>query len=66
MEGYKKVVGTLKTYGIKVQKKRSEDAYHAVATQIGFPSRRRIPRCVYFVRAPLALWHVDGYHALIR
>ena len=51
-------------YGIRVQRSRVRAAMDATVGQLVQP--RRIRRRVYYVRAPLAVIHLDGNHKLVR
>lgn len=65
--GTKTVEGELRAQGIRVQRHRVRTSIKRVD-----PVGRRIrgitsiKRRVYNVRSPLALWHMDGNHKLIR
>ncbi|XP_074519124.1 uncharacterized protein LOC141784985 [Halichoeres trimaculatus] len=67
--GYKMMYGHLNAQGIRIQRQRVQDSMHRVdprgvlmrTLQLN-PRRRR----VYNVPAPNSLWHIDGYHKLIR
>ena len=52
--GYRRMTGALASRGIKVQQVRIREAINTV-------NRRK-----YQVYGPLALWHIDGNHKLIR
>ncbi len=65
--GEKTVQGQLRSRGIKVQRQRVRDSLHRVdPVGIELRSIRILHRRVYRVRSPNSLWHLDGYHKLIR
>ena len=65
--GYRMMTGHLKRRGIRVQQYRIRDSLHRVApTSIATRWHASIVRRVYNVRSPLALWHIDSNHKLIR
>lgn len=68
LTGTKTIQGELISQGIRVQRRRLRDSLKRVD-----PVGRRLramnsclQRRVYNVRSPLALWHMDGNHKLIR
>ena len=65
--GEKTVDGYLRAEKIVVQRQHIRDALHSVDPM---GSQRRLRRALnrreYHVEHPNALWHVDGYHKLIR
>ena len=65
--GEKSIDGLLRAQGIIVQRHRIRDTLHAVDPD-GVHNRLRgiLHRRQYSVPSPNALWHVDGYHKLIR
>jgi AraC-like DNA-binding protein len=65
--GEKTVSSRLVSYGIRVQRQKVRDSIHRVDPD-GVLNRvkRVLHRRVYKVRSPNSLWHVDGYHKLIR
>jgi len=65
--GEKSVDGLLRSQGVIVQRHRIRHALHAVDPE-GVQLRLRgvLHRRRYNVQSPNALWHVDGYHKLIR
>ena len=67
--GTKTVEGELVAHGISVQRTRLRDSLKRV-DPVGRRLRNAIMnavhRRVYNVRSPLALWHMDGNHKLIR
>lgn len=65
--GLKTIEGYLRSQGIRVQRARLRSAVKRV-DPVGRRLRaiRPIRRRVYNVRSPLALWHMDGNHKLIR
>lgn len=65
--GEKSVLGYLRSQGIKVQRQRARDSIRRVdPIGIQLRSRRVLHRRVYQVASPNSLWHLDGYHKLIR
>ncbi len=65
--GEKSVSGSLRSEGIKVQRHRVRDSIRRVdPIGVQLRSRRVLHRRVYQVASPNSLWHVDGYHKLIR
>ena len=65
--GEKIISGRLKSSGICVQRQRVRDSLQRIDPS-GVRSRCRnvLQRRQYFVPSPNALWHIDGYHKLIR
>ncbi|CAB4024333.1 PREDICTED: uncharacterized protein LOC107336548, partial [Paramuricea clavata] len=66
--GTKIIKGELISHGIRVQRRRLRDSLKRV-DPVGRRLRAMdscIQRRVYNVRSPLALWHMDGNHKLIR
>ena len=65
--GEKSVTGRLRSAGIVVQRERVRESLRRV-DPIGVVTRFRatLHRRVYSVHSPNALWHIDGYHKLIR
>lgn len=66
--GYRMMDGLLKGKGIHVQQIRVRDSL-ARCDPEGVAARWLClshPRCSYSVSGPLALWHIDGNHKLIR
>ena len=66
--GEKTVDGLLRAQGVVVvQRQCVREALHTVDPQ---GSQRRMRRALnhreYHVECPNALWHIDGYHKLIR
>ena len=65
--GEKTVTGQLRSQGYKIQRQRIRDSIRRVdpiTTQLR--SRRCLHRRVYHVESPNSLWHLDGYHKLIK
>ena len=63
--GEKTISGRLKSHGVRVQR-RVRDSLHRIDPS-GVRARRNVlHRRQYSVPSPNALWHVDGYHKLIR
>ena len=68
LAGTKIIEGELISHGIRVQRRRLRDSLKRV-DPVGRRLRAMdscIQRRVYNVRSPLALWHMDGNHKLIR
>lgn len=65
--GVKTIEGELISQGIRVQRHRLRDSIKRI-DPIGRRLRAitAIKRRAYNVRSPLALWHLDGNHKLIR
>ena len=65
--GEKKVYGRLRMQGINVQRKRIRESLHRVdPSGVHYGIRRVLSRRKYQVECPNALWHLDGFHKLIR
>ena len=67
--GYKRMFGYLRSRGIRIQQNRVRDAMRRVdpeGTILRALQMNVIQRRVYSVPSPLALWHIDGNHKLIR
>ena len=65
--GEKSVDGLLRANGIIVQRQRIRNAMWASDPEgIQFRLRHCLRRREYHVEAPNSLWHIDGYHKLIR
>ena len=65
--GEKMLSGWLQSRGDRVQRQRVRDSLHRVDPS-GLQERikRVLHRRTYHVNSPNALWHLDGYHKLIR
>ena len=65
--GEKNITGRLRSQGVRVQRRRIRESLHRV-DPCGVESRARrvLHRRVYCVDSPNTLWHLDGYHKLIR
>jgi hypothetical protein len=65
--GMRYVMGFLRSKHLRLQRERVRSAVHRV-DGVGVRLRRRTAICrrVYRVPRPMALWHGDGYHKLIR
>lgn len=67
--GYRRMAGFLKSKGLRLQQTRIRHSVRRVdpdgvllrSLEINVVTRR-----TYNVIAPMALWHIDGYHKLIR
>ena len=65
--GEKSIDGLSRAQGIIVQRHRIRDALHVVDPEgVEYRLRTVLRRRQYSVPSPNALWHVDGYHKLIR
>uniref|UniRef100_A0A3B3I997 Integrase catalytic domain-containing protein n=1 Tax=Oryzias latipes TaxID=8090 RepID=A0A3B3I997_ORYLA len=67
--GIKTVSGYLNSIGLRIQRSRIMETLRLVdpvGTFFRGLSINIIPRRVYSVPAPMALWHIDGNHKLIR
>lgn len=67
LSGEKTVCGKLRCQKIFLQRWRIRESLHRV-DPVGIESRKRriLHRRVYRVQSPNSLWHLDGYHKLIR
>ena len=67
MAGVNSYQAFLQSRGLKVQRHRVRESMIRVDGE-GVESRRRraLTRRVYSVPMPNSLWHIDGYHKLIR
>lgn len=65
--GEKTICGRLRSNGIRIQRQRIRDSLHRVDPS-GIQQRKRhvLHRRIYRVKSANALWHLDGYHKLIR
>ncbi len=67
--GYKRMSGYLRSRGVRIQQKRIRESMRRVdpqGTLLRALEMNVIHRRVYSVPSPLALWHIDGNHKLIR
>lgn len=67
--GYKRMSGYLRARGIRIQQRRIRESMRRVdprGTLLRALEMSVIHRRVYSVPSPLALWHIDGNHKLIR
>ena len=65
--GYRRVQSKLFLNGIKVAQRRVREAMHRTDPEgVAMRWLSITPRGVYCVSGPLALWHIDGNHKLIR
>uniref|UniRef100_A0A3B1IPT3 Integrase catalytic domain-containing protein n=1 Tax=Astyanax mexicanus TaxID=7994 RepID=A0A3B1IPT3_ASTMX len=67
--GYKMMVGHLNARGIRIQRRRVQEAMHRVdpeGTLMRTFQLQTLHRRKYSVPAPNSLWHIDGNHKLIR
>ena len=61
------MAGHLRHLNIHVQQLRIRDSLHRISpASLAVRWNETIVRRVYSVRSPLALWHIDGNHKLIR
>ena len=64
---YRRVQSQLFLNGIKVAQRRVREAMHRTDPEgVAMRWLSITPRAVYCVSGPLALWHIDGNHKLIR
>jgi len=65
--GIRSIQSMLKSNNIILQRERVRQSLHRV-DPIGIETRlrRRLHRRSYHVSSPNALWHIDGYHKLVR
>ena len=65
--GYRRVHGELGRRRIKITQHRIRETMHRVDPNgVAVRWMNSIPRRTYNVTVPLALWHIDGHHKLIR
>ena len=65
--GYRMMDGHLRRRGIRVSQARIRSSIHCVDPEgVALRWRQAIKRRQYRVAGPLALWHIDGNHKLIR
>ena len=65
--GERVIRGCLRSRGIKVRRERVRQSLRRVdPTGVELRARRVLRRRRYHVDSPNALWHLDGYHKLIR
>ena len=65
--GEKMVLGLIRSQGYKIQKERVRQSLHRVdPIGVALRSRRVLHRRLYKVPSPNSIWHLDGYHKLIR
>ncbi len=65
--GYRMMDGHLRRQGIRVSQVRIRSTMHSTDPQgVVLRWRQTIKRRQYRVAGPLALWHIDGNHRLIR
>ena len=65
--GYRRVLSQLILRGIKVPQRRVRESMQRTdADGVSIRWLSITPRAVYCVSGPLALWHIDGNHKLIR
>ena len=67
MYGEKMLIGRLRGRGVIVQRQRVRASLHRVdPVGVEHRARRVLHHRMYSVTSPNALWHLDGYHKLIR
>ena len=65
--GERSIDGILRSTGLIIQRQRLRDIMWSVDPEgVQLRLRRTLHRREYHVAAPNSLWHVDGYHKLIR
>lgn len=65
--GEKLIDGRLRAQGVRVTRQRVRESLRRVdPTGIQSRIKRVLHRRIYHVQSPNSLWHVDGYHKLIR
>ncbi len=67
--GYRRLIGFLRVRGINIQQQRVRESLRRVDPEgvlLRAVELNVVRRQPYFVPSPLALWHIDGYHKLIR
>ena len=58
--------GHFRMYNLSVQRWRLHASLDRVKLTRNDPPKWLLTRRIYIVKAPLSVWHVDGYHGLIR
>jgi hypothetical protein len=58
--------GHFRVYNISVQRIRLHQSLYRVKVTRNDPPSCLLTRRVYIVKAPMSVWHIDGYHGLIR
>lgn len=65
--GVRSILGMLRAQGICVQRERVRESLHRIDPQgVEIRLRKALHRRQYSVKSPNSLWHIDGYHKLIR
>ena len=67
--GYRRLIGFLRARGKNVQQQRVRESLRRVDPEgvlLRAVELNVVRRQPYYVPSPLALWHIDGYHKLIR
>ena len=67
--GYRRLIGFLRVRGINIQQQRVRESLRRVDPEgvlLRAVELNVVRRQPYYVPSPLALWHIDGYHKLIR
>lgn len=65
--GEKTISGQLRSWGLKIQRRRIRESIHQVdPIGVQMRSRMSLHRREYHVDSPNSLWHLDGYHKLVR
>ena len=65
--GYRQMIGHLRAQGLRIQQSRVRESQRRIDPG-GCVMRRlsTVNRRTYRVNGPLAVWHIDGNHKLIR
>ena len=65
--GVRSILGMLRAQGVCVQRERVRASLHRTDPQgVEIRLRKALHRRQYSVKSPNSLWHIDGYHKLIR
>ena len=65
--GEKSITGRLRSLGYHIQRERVRSSLRRIdPSGVERQVRRVLHRRTYYVKAPNALWHLDGYHKFIR
>ena len=65
--GVRSILGMLRAQGVCVQRERVRASLHRTDPQgVKIRLRKALHRRQYSVKSPNSLWHIDGYHKLIR
>lgn len=52
--------------GLHIQRIRIRKGLNSIAGYVARKGTRKIKRRAYYVRAPLTMVHIDGFHKLVR